>query len=101
MKHEDLEREARRVLEPLRYSPVSVSSAKEIDAGRSATVPRLAALIEEVPARRRERYAAQRRRRLLRATAGGGLALAAGVALWFGSAMWFGSSRNAAVPQVV
>ena len=95
MKQDDLEREARRVLEPLRYCPVSVSSSKEVEAGRSATVPRLAALIEAVPARRRERYAAQRRWRLVRASAGSSLALAAGVALWFGA------SSDATAPQSV
>ncbi len=100
MKHEDLEREARRVLEPLRYSPVSVSSPKEIEAGRSATVPRLAALIEAVPARRRERYAAEHRWRLVRASAGGVAALAAGVALWFGASAWLGDNHSSTAHQV-
>src|SRR5690606_35516419 len=84
-KYDDLEREARRVLEPLRYSPVAVSSSSEVEAGREATVPRLAALIQDVPIERTKRLERERTLKVLRFAVGGAVALAAGAFLWFGS----------------
>src|SRR5690606_28055320 len=100
MKQSDLEREARRVLEPLRYSPVGISSPNEFEAGRRTTVPRLAALIETVP---QQRALNLRRRKWLkraRVASGTGLALAAAVLLWLNT----GSEAAAppgGVPQLV
>lgn len=93
MTPDELEREARKVLEPLRYSPVGISSSKEVEAGRAEMVPHLARLIERVPTERAERLAQRRRRRTLLWSSGGALALAAGFTLWVGTS--FGDASEA------
>jgi hypothetical protein len=84
MKPEDLERDARKVLEPLRYSPVGISSSRQVEAGRSELVPHLARIIESVPAARAQHYARQRRWQRTRWVLAGSLALAAAGLLWLG-----------------
>ncbi len=82
MKRDEIEREARRALEPLRYSPVVVSSYKEIKAAREATLPQLASMIEGVPHERAKRFARRRARRLAPYAVGGSVAIAAALLLW-------------------
>lgn len=84
MKPEDLEREARKVLEPLRYSPVGISSSRQVEAGRSELVPHLARIIERVPEQRAEHHARQRRWQHTRWALAGSLALAAASVVWLG-----------------
>lgn len=84
MKPDDLEREARKVLEPLRYSPVGISSSRQVEAGRSELVPHLARIIEKVPAARAERHARQQRWQRTRWVLAGSLAVAAAGLLWLG-----------------
>jgi len=84
MKPEDLERDARKVLEPLRLSPVGISSSRQVEAGRSELVPHLARIIERVPADRVKHHAQQRRSQRTRWTLAGSLAVAAAGFVWLG-----------------
>ncbi|HEY6725297.1 MAG TPA: FecR domain-containing protein [Polyangiaceae bacterium] len=96
MKPEDLEREARKVLEPLRYSPVGISSPRQVEAGRNELVPHLARIIERVPAERAEHYARQRLWQRTRWVVAGSIAVAAASFVWFGVS---GEPTTAAVPS--
>ncbi|HEU5075788.1 MAG TPA: FecR domain-containing protein [Polyangiaceae bacterium] len=82
MKTEDLEREARKVLEPLRCSPVGVSSPRQVQAGRSELVPHLARIIEKMPAERAQLQERQRRWQHARWVLGATLAMAAAGMVW-------------------
>src|SRR5688572_15424384 len=84
MTHDDLKREARKVLEPLRYSPIGISSSRRVEAGRHDLLPHLARIIEAVPKERSERQLRQRRWQRARWVLGGSLGLAAAVAMWLG-----------------
>lgn len=95
MNPDDLEREARKVLEPLRYSPVGISSSRQVAAGRSELVPHLARIIEDVPAARAERQARQRRWQRTRWVLAGSLAAAAACLVWLGAR---GDSTTASAP---
>lgn len=81
MNNDELAREARRVLEPLRVSEVAISSENEALQTRERALPNLVAMIERVP---EERARVHGRRRLLRVGVGaaGAVAMAAGVLLW-------------------
>lgn len=95
MNPDDLEREARKVLEPLRYSPVGISSSRQVAAGRSELVPHLARIIENVPTARAERQARQRRWQRTRWVLAGSLAVAAACLVWLGAR---GGSTTASTP---
>ena len=82
MTEDELEREARRILEPLRYSPVAVATPREIEAGRTASVPELARLIKGVPQKRALLLRRQRRVVWLRYAAASALAVAAAAVLY-------------------
>lgn len=84
MKPEDLEREAKKVLEPLRYSPIGISSSRQVQAGRSELVPHLARIIERVPLERAELHSRQQRWRRTRWVLAGSLAVAAVALAWLG-----------------
>lgn len=94
MKQEDIDREARRVLEPLRYSPVAGGAARE-SAGHASSVALLSRIIERAPAERAGREARRRWRRVVLATCGGSMALAALALLW----VTIGSEREVASGQ--
>lgn len=82
MNNDELARQARRVLEPLRVSEVATSTEEEALKTRDRALPGLVAMIERVP---EERARVRSRRRFRRAGLGFGtatLALAAGVLLW-------------------
>jgi len=91
MKPEDLERdaklerEAKKVLEPLRYSPIGISSSRQVEAGRSELVPHLARIIERVPVERAERRSRQLRWRRTRWVLAGSFAVAAVALAWLGA----------------
>ena len=84
----DVANASRQVLEPLRRSPVAISSSDEADPERARLVPQLQALVRTVP----ELRAAARRRRSLRAYA---MAAATLLIVGAGSA-FFHWSRDAA-----
>ena len=86
MTPDDLEREARKVLEPLRCSPIGISSLRRVEAGRHELVPHLARIIETVPKERAERQTRQRRWQRARWAIGASLAAAAAALIWFGAA---------------
>ena len=85
MKPEDLEREAKKVLEPLRYSPIGISSSRQVEAGRNELVPHLARIIERVPLERAELRSRQLRWRRTRWVLAGSLAVAAVALAWLGA----------------
>lgn len=80
---DDLEREVRGILAPLRRRPVAVSSDGEVEAARPAVLSRLAELIEAVPQERAMLARKKRVARRLRYGVAGSLVAAAGTFLWF------------------
>ena len=86
MKPEDIDREVRKVLEPLRVSPVTVSSQQEAQQTRDAMLPKLAAMIEGVP---QQRQRLERQRLVRRVGRGAGVILAAAAAV---ALFWMGRS---------
>src|SRR6188768_561258 len=84
MMPDDLEREARKVLEPLRCSPIGISSSRRVEAGRHELVPHLARIIESVPEARAQRHTRQRRWQKARWAFGGSLCLTAAALMWLG-----------------
>jgi hypothetical protein len=101
MINDDLEREARRVLEPLRYSPVAVASTREMETGRVQTVPRLAKLIESIPGQRAQLVRHRRWRRWGAYGAGAITAMAAGFALWLAAPGTPASGANQQAAQLM
>jgi ferric-dicitrate binding protein FerR (iron transport regulator) len=85
MTPDDLEREARKVLEPLRYSPIGMASARRVEAGRHELVPHLERIIEAVPQARAARQTRQRRWHRARSALAGSFVLAAAGLVWLGA----------------
>jgi len=90
----DLEREARKVLEPLRCSPIGISSSRRVEAGRHELVPHLARIIESVPEARAQRHTRRRRWQKARWAFGGSLCLVAAALMWPGLTRLSPSASN-------
>src|SRR6188508_1553883 len=94
MTSDDLEREARKALEPLRYSPIGIASSRRVEAGRHELVPHLARIIEAVPKARAKRQTRQRHWQRARFVLGGSLGLAAAALIWLGTTRSSPSASN-------
>ena len=82
MKPEDVERKARRILEPMRSCPVALSGRGQLEMSRSRLVSNLGRLIESVPLER-ARHARSRRIQAVVIGVASSLTVAAIPLLWF------------------